>query len=85
MSIKKVLPYLVIAFICVSGYFISKSVVAKQLVTKQISYTSSSASEVYMAWGINYVQMPPKKFWPLNSYEKDYMVFTKMERVNDRF
>lgn len=85
MSIKKILPYLLIASLCMSAYFITKSFVEKQLVTKHISYSSSSASEVYMAWGINYAQMPAKKFWPLNSYEKDNLVFTKMQKVNDRF
>ncbi len=83
--LKKALPYLAIFVCCYVAYYISTQIQSRQIIEKEISYTSNTASEVYMAWGINYLQMPPKDLWPLNSVEKDSLVYTKMGTSNNRY
>jgi hypothetical protein len=55
------------------------------MVEKEIVYTNHSASGVNMVWGINYLKMPPKEFWPLNSERKNDLVTTKMIPEGNEF
>lgn len=81
---KKWLPYFIILFFCIGAYFLCTSVTNGKKIAKEIIYTSN-ASEVYMVWGVNHLQMPPREFWPVNSYTKDKLVYTKMEKVGKNF
>lgn len=83
---KKTSVYIILAFsLCIAGYFLTSTFEAKKSVQKEIIYACKTASEVYMAWGINYLLIPPKKYWPVNSFEKEGLVYTKMNKRNDTF
>ena len=68
------------------GYFISKWYLETKLVENEIIYSSSTASEVYMVWGlIRPTKLPAENLWPVDSYTKDGMVYTKLMRANGKF
>jgi peptidoglycan/LPS O-acetylase OafA/YrhL len=85
MSKRKYFLVLIVAIACLGCFFLLREFEKKRIVEKQIVYTSDVASEVYMVWGIDYLQMPSEKFWPQGSYLKDGLVYTKMPKVNDKF
>ena len=78
MSFKNTVPYFLAIALCITCYFISKSVIEKQTVEEEIVYSSDLASEVQIQWGINYFQEPPQQFWPSGSYLKKGMVHTML-------
>jgi phosphoglycerol transferase MdoB-like AlkP superfamily enzyme len=51
----------------------------------EIRYENSSASEVYMVWGINSWQIPPQDIMPPGSFVRDKLVYTPMSRFNGTF
>ncbi len=83
--IKKSWFYFLIIFVCLAGYFVSKSILERKTIVKEFVYSAASASEVYMVWGLQNGKILPKNLLPANSYFKDDMVFTKMINTNNRF
>lgn len=82
---KQIFLYIIIFLTFIATYFISNWVISKQFVTKEITYSSGTAYEVYMAWGRLDGNIPFNDQWPPNSYFKDGLVFTKMTAVKDTF
>ena len=78
LLLKKAWLYLLVMLCCIIVYFVARHELKKRSIIKEISYTSNSASVIYMVWGINYLQLPPKDYWPTGSYEKDSLVYTPM-------
>ena len=82
---KKTWFYFLIIICCIGAYFISKPIINKKLIEKEILYTSDTASEVYMVWGTLEGHLPVEKLWPPDSYTKDAMIWTKMSNTNNEF
>ena len=85
MFLKRSWVYFLIIIFCIAGYFVSKSVISKRLIEKQITYTSSTASVVYMAWGFSSGSVPSSNVWPKYSFEKDGMIYTPLASRNKTF
>ena len=85
IPLKKTLSYLLIILICLAAYFISRSAIEKKIIAKEILYSSNTASEVYMVWGMMDKKLPPKDLWPIGSSLEDKMIWTKMYHINSRF
>ncbi len=85
LFLKNTWLYLLVMIFCITAYIITSHALARKSVTKEISYTSTTATELYMVWGINYLQMPRKDCWPPGSYEKDSLVYTRVTGVNNKF
>jgi peptidoglycan/LPS O-acetylase OafA/YrhL len=83
--IKKPWLYFLIIFACLAGYFVYKSILERKIIVKEFAYSTASATEVYMVWGLQNGKILPKNLWPANSYLKDDLVFTKMANTNNRF
>ncbi len=83
--LKKYLHYFLLFLLCISGYFISTSILKKKIIEKKIVYTSNTGSEMYVVWGLMTGELPPKERWPDNSYEKDKVIYTKMVETNSQF
>ncbi len=82
---KKTWIYLLIIFSCIACYIVSRSMVEKIIVEKEITYTSITASEVYIAWGTMRNALPPNELWPPDSHSRGGMIYTKMGHNNGKF
>ena len=82
---KKTAAIILVFVACIGGYFITKSIDENTIAEKRIVYHSSTASEVFMVWGINYLELPPQKYWPKGSYAKGGLVYTKMNNNRDTY
>ncbi len=82
---KKTAVILIIFSFCIAGYFITKKAEDDSFFQQEIVYRNSNASEVYMVWGVNYMQTPPKQFVPAGSYVKNGVVYTKMNNIDGAF
>ena len=82
---KQIFLYIIIFLTFIATYFISNWVISKQFVTKEFTYSSGTASEVYMVWGGLDGKLPSKEFWPANSYRQDGMIYTKLSASNGKF
>lgn len=85
LFLKRFWPYIGVMTCCIAAYIITHHELTKKTVVKEISYTSNTATELYMVWGINYLQMPPKDYWPPGSYEKDSLVYTRIPAMDNKF
>lgn len=83
--LKKVWLYLIIVVTCIMAYALSKSILTKNYIEKEIVYTSTTALEVYMVWDMFEGKLPAEHLWPKDSYFKDKMLWTKMSKINGRF
>ena len=83
--IKKPGGYFLLIICCIGAYFLSKSIISKKLIEKEIVYVSNTATEVYMVWGIMEGPLPVEQLWPPDSYTKDAMIWTKMSNTNNEF
>ncbi|MEJ7611419.1 MAG: acyltransferase [Ferruginibacter sp.] len=83
--IKKIIPYFLIVVLCIVGYIMQMHFEKTIIVQKKLSYTTPSASEVFLVWGLIKGPLPPKKLWPQNSYEENNLVYTKLTRNNHTF
>ena len=82
---KKTWFYFFIIICCVASYFLTKSFISKKQVEKKIGYTSNTAFEIFMVWGIMDGSLPVKNAWPAGSYEKNGMIWTKMKGIGNEF
>jgi hypothetical protein len=85
MNLKRYWFYYLTFLICLSGYFISNQLIKGLIVQKEITYTTSTASEVEMAWGIIDDKLPSKKYWPEHTVLIDNMLYTKMNAYETGF
>jgi arylsulfatase A-like enzyme len=46
---------------------------------QEIRYLSQEAQEVYLVWGINNWNIPPRSWWPAGSFIKDRLLYTPMK------
>lgn len=82
---KLPLMYSLIALLCIAGYFITGSILGDKLLEKNLSFTSVTASEVYLAWGTTNGVLPDEHLWPQGSKLKDRIIFSPVERAGNRF
>jgi peptidoglycan/LPS O-acetylase OafA/YrhL len=85
MFFIRALKYLFIVLLCITGYLLSTSIIADNKVTQVITYTSSDALEVKMAWLTTEKSLPEKNFWPENSHLKDGLIYSKMAMYKGQF
>lgn len=82
---KKIAVILITFSLCIIGYIITKRAENNIMVKKEIVYHNGVAAEVYMVWGINSMQRPARRFISSDSYIKDGVVYTKMNRKDGAF
>ncbi len=83
-TVRKFWLYAFIFIISIAGYFISKSILGNKIVEKEITYTSNTASEVYMVWGL-IGKFPAQNLWPTGSYAEDELIYKELLNVNGKF
>lgn len=83
--LKKVWLYAIIVVTCIIAYTLSKSILNKKYIEKEIVYTTTTATEVYMVWDMLEGKLPAEDLWPKDSYFKDKMLWTKMSKINGGF
>lgn len=76
---------LVVSLACIGCFFLFTGMEQQKIVEKEIEYASDAASEVVMVWGINYLQLPPREFWPEGSFLRDDLVHTSTKKANGKF
>jgi peptidoglycan/LPS O-acetylase OafA/YrhL len=84
-TLSRFLIYLLIVILCIAAYFLSRSLIEKKVVEKEVIYTSTSASEVYMIWGMLNGKLPGARLWPRDSYFKDGMIWSKLYHTQNKF
>lgn len=82
---KKALFFLSIIFHLVVCTKTSLATTEDLLVTQEIRYLSTEATEVYLVWGINNWNIPERALRKEGSYIKDNLVYTRMEKKDDGF
>ena len=74
--------YLMFLFLFFSFFYAWSS---EKIIETQIRYNLPYANEVYMVWGINNWQLPPKVDLIADSYTKGSLVYTKMKKIEKDF
>src|SRR5687768_1960991 len=69
----------------IGGYILSRNSIKNKVFEKDIVYTSTEASEIYMAWGLMGQELPSSDIWPDSSYTKDDMIWSKMVKKGQTF
>ena len=84
-GLRKYLPHLLLFLLFIASYLLTESIIRKKIIEKEVSYTSNSASEVYMVWGQMSGQPVPDSLLPAGSFTKDEVIWSKLSNMNGQF
>jgi len=84
MLAHKSWKYFLVFILCFGAYIATKHYFKTVLVEKKISYTTT-ASEVFIVWGLTSGSIPNTNLWPPDSHLDDEMIYTKMVADGKQF
>lgn len=81
--IKKAI--VLVSFAMITAFQLSAQDQQAHLVTKNITYKTNKAGEVYIIWAVNFWQTPENSYWPMHTFLKDKYACTKMVKNGNSF